>query len=100
MIDTEHLQLIPHTPDQLLALMERPEKYEDLAGFPAAAGLREFFVSGEVSQDFLDSLRKLTGADPWRLGFAVVHPETRAVIGSGGFYCPPRLGWRHRDRLR
>jgi len=89
MIDTEHLQLIPHTPDQLLALMERPEKYEDLAGFPAAAGLREFFVSGEVSQDFLDSLRKLTGADPWRLGFAVVHPETRAVIGSGGFYGPP-----------
>jgi len=89
MIDTEHLQLMPHTPDQLLALMERPERYEELAGFPAAAGLHELFVSGEVSEDFLASLRILTGPDPWRLGFAVVHPESRAVIGSGGYKGPP-----------
>jgi len=89
MIETDHLQLVPHTPEQLLALMEQPERYEQLVGFPAAAGLREFFVSGEVSQEFLASLRVLTGADPWRLGFAVVHPETREVIGSGGFKGPP-----------
>ena len=89
MIDTERLQLIPHTPDQLVALMERPEKYEHLAGFPLAAGLRELFVSGEVSEDYLASMRELMGADPWRLGFAVVHPETGAVIGSGGFKGPP-----------
>lgn len=89
MIETEHLQLHPHSPEQLLALIDAPGRYEGLSGFPAAAGLREFFVSGEVSSDFLASLRALDGPDPWHLGFAVVHPATRTVIGSGGFKGPP-----------
>jgi [ribosomal protein S5]-alanine N-acetyltransferase len=89
MIQTENLTLIPHGPDHLLALIDRPEEYEARSGFPAAAGLREFFVSGDVSQEFVESMHALTEADPWRLGFAVVHREARMVIGSGGFKGPP-----------
>jgi RimJ/RimL family protein N-acetyltransferase len=87
-IETDHLRLVPHSPQGLLALIEETERFERVTGFPAAAGLREFFVSGEVSADFLTSLRALEAPDPWRLGFAVVHPETGAVIGSGGFKGP------------
>jgi RimJ/RimL family protein N-acetyltransferase len=88
-IQTERLHLYPHSPDQLLALIDEPDRYEGLSGFPAAAGLREFFVSGEVSAEFLASLSALEGPDPWHLGFAVVHPASRSVIGSGGFKGPP-----------
>jgi len=87
-IDTDRLRLTPHTSEQLLALIERPDTYEQLAGFPAAEGLHEFFVSGEVSDAFMDSLRSIDGQDPWRLGFAVVDPEVRVVVGSAGFKGP------------
>ena len=81
-IETDSLRLLPHTPDQLLALIERPERYEQLAGFPAAVGLQEFFASGDVSPAWLASLRTLQHSDPWKIGFAVVHRESRCVIGS------------------
>jgi len=87
-IETDRLRLLPHTGEQLLALIERPDLYERLSGFPAAAGLREFFVSGEVSQAFIDSLRSIDGADPWRLGFAVLDPKVRSIVGSAGFKGP------------
>ena len=89
MIETDSLSLLPHTRDQLLALIEQPERYEQLSGFPAAAGLREFFVSGDVSADWLESLRNIQHSDPWQLGFAVVHRESRSVIGSAGFKGAP-----------
>ena len=89
MIETDDLRLEPHTPGQLLALIEQPERYEQLAGFPAAAGLREFFVSGEISPDWIAGLRTLQQSDPWRIGFAVVHRESGCVIGSAAFKGPP-----------
>lgn len=89
MIQTESLTLLPNAPDHLLALIERPDEYEERVGFPAADGLREFFVSGDVSQVFLESLRVPAGPDPWRFGFAAVHRETQVVIGSGGYKGPP-----------
>lgn len=89
MIETDDLRLLPHTPDQLLALIEGPERYEQLTGFPAATGLREFFASGDVSPDWIAGLRTLQHSDPWRIGFAVVHRESRSVIGSAGFKGPP-----------
>ena len=92
MVDPEHVRLVPHSAEQLLALIAEPHRYEALSGYPAAPGLREFFVSGEVSPDWLASLRVLDGPDPWRLGFAVVHPASGAVIGSGGFKGPPDSG--------
>ncbi|MEO8575734.1 MAG: GNAT family N-acetyltransferase [Gemmatimonadales bacterium] len=88
-IETEDLHLFPQRPECILALIEDPERYESLVGFPAAPGLREFFVSDEVSSEWLASLRTPADADPWRFGFAVVHRESRAVVGSGGFKGPP-----------
>lgn len=89
LIETDHLRLVPFAPDQLLALIEQPERFEELAGFPAAVGLREFFVGGEVSPSFLASLRTHRQPDPWRFGFLVVHLKTGTGIGSGGFKSAP-----------
>ena len=89
MIETVHLRLLPYAPGQLLTLIEHPERFASVSEYPAAAGLREFFVSGEVSAAFLASLRTLQHPDPWTLGFAVVHREERQVIGSAGFKGAP-----------
>jgi ribosomal-protein-alanine N-acetyltransferase len=89
MIATDHLRLVPHTPEQLLALIEEPDRYEELAGFAAADGLRDFFVSGEVSPSYVERLLAAPGADPWLHGFAVVHSESRAAVGTAGFKGAP-----------
>lgn len=88
-IETARLLLLPFSPDQILALIEQPELFEGLAGYPAAAGLREFFLSDDVSAAFLASLRTLRNPDPWHLGFAVLHGEGQTVIGSAGFNGAP-----------
>ncbi|MFL5527958.1 MAG: GNAT family N-acetyltransferase [Gemmatimonadaceae bacterium] len=88
-LETDHLRLVPHLPGHLLVLIDDPARFEETSGFAAASGLRDFFVSDDVSSGFLSSLRSLRDADPWRLGFAVVHSETRSVIGSGGYKGPP-----------
>jgi RimJ/RimL family protein N-acetyltransferase len=74
---------------QLLTLIEHPERFGDISPYPAAIGLREFFVSGEVSAAWLANLRTLQHPDPWTLGFAVVHRDERQVIGSAGFKGAP-----------
>ncbi len=89
MIETHSLRLIPYAPEQVLALIEQPERFEALAGFPAAPGLRDGFVSDEVSTDWLAELRTLAHPDPWALGFALLHRESGSVIGSAGFKGPP-----------
>jgi [ribosomal protein S5]-alanine N-acetyltransferase len=89
MIETHSLRLIPYAPEQILALIDQPERFADLAGFPAAPGLREGFVSDEVSADWLAELRKLGHPDPWVLGFALLHRDSGSVIGSAGFKGPP-----------
>lgn len=63
--------------------------FEHVAGFPAAAGLRELFASGEVSPDWLAALRASHEPDPWRHGFFLIHRGARAAIGSAGFKGPP-----------
>lgn len=88
-IETPRLTLLPSTPEQLLVLVERPADFEPQVGFPAARGLREFYVSGEVSLQWLRDLRAASGQDPWRWGFFVVERERRSVIGSAGFKGPP-----------
>ncbi len=80
---------MPFAPDQILALIEAPDEFEALLGYPAAEGLREFFLSDDVSPAFLASLRLLHNPDPWHLGFAVLHGELRTVIGSAGFNGAP-----------
>jgi ribosomal-protein-alanine N-acetyltransferase len=88
-LETVRLSLVPYSPEQLLALAERPERFEQVAGLPAAAGLREFVVSDDVPLDYLAALRASGEPDPWRHGFAVVHRECRAVIGNATFKGPP-----------
>ena len=42
-----------------------------------------------VSGDWLARLRALTSADPWTLGFSLVHRDSETVVGSAGFKGPP-----------
>lgn len=91
-IETERLRLVPYRPEQILALIENPDAFEELSGYRAAAGLREFYTSGDVSSAFLTSLRELQHSDPWQLGFAVVDREISSVVGAGGFKGPPKDG--------
>jgi [ribosomal protein S5]-alanine N-acetyltransferase len=84
-IATARLRLIPSSPIHLLALIDGLEQFEQSSGMKAAAGLREFFVSGDVSPEWLAQLRASTVADPWQHGFAVFYPESNSVIGSVGF---------------
>lgn len=88
-IDTARLDLVPCAPEQLLALIEEPDRFEHLLGLPAAEGLRGFFASGDVSPSWIARLRDSSGPDPWRHGFFVVHREGRRVIGSAGFKGAP-----------
>src|SRR5260221_9563056 len=88
-IETAHLRLIPYSPDQLLALIEGEDRFEECFGMPAAEGMREFMVSDDVSPAWLARLRASSDADPWSHGFAVVHRQSRSVIGSVGFKGPP-----------
>jgi RimJ/RimL family protein N-acetyltransferase len=83
--EAARLILRPHTPRQILALMEDPDSFKGVADFPAAPGLREFFVSGEISPQWIATLRTRTQADPWTLGFAVIDRESRTIVGSAGF---------------
>jgi [ribosomal protein S5]-alanine N-acetyltransferase len=91
-LETSRLILLPCSPEQLIALIEQPDRVEGLIGFPAADGLREFFVSGDVSPKWLAALRVASGPDPWRHGFFVVERERRLIIGSAGFKGPPDSG--------
>jgi ribosomal-protein-alanine N-acetyltransferase len=88
-IETARLQLTPYSPEHFLALIEGEKQFEERFGMPAAEGLRAFFVSGDVSPAWLEQLRASVSADPWKHGFAVVHPESRSVIGNVGFKGPP-----------
>lgn len=89
MIETEHLSLAPWTPAQLLALMAEPVRFEQVMGLPAATGLREMFVSDDVSQEWLSELRGSSGPDPWRHGFLIIDREAHQVVGSAAFKGPP-----------
>jgi RimJ/RimL family protein N-acetyltransferase len=92
-LDTVRLRLLPYAPENLLTLIEAPEQFEERFGYPAAEGLHDFFVSDEVSPTWLALLQSAaasgSGADPWAYGFAIVHRESRQVIGSASFKGPP-----------
>lgn len=88
-LETASLRLTPWTPAQLLAMIESVERYEAETGPPLAEGLREFFVSDDVSPAWVELLRAAPGPDPWTLGFAVVHRDDARVIGSAGFKGAP-----------
>jgi hypothetical protein len=88
-LDTPRLNLLPCAPEHLLTLIDQPERLEQLVGVPVADGLHGFYVSADVSPDWLAALRSSSGPDPWRHGFFVVLREGGSVIGSAGFKGPP-----------
>jgi RimJ/RimL family protein N-acetyltransferase len=88
-LETPSLRLLPWSPELLLLLIDQPERFEQVAGMPAADGLRGFFISGDVSPDWLAALRSSSGPDAWRHGFFAAHRESGSVIGSAGFKGPP-----------
>jgi [ribosomal protein S5]-alanine N-acetyltransferase len=88
-LNTPRLLLVPCLPDQILRLVQEPHRFAESMGYAAAAGLREFFVSGDVSPEWLPRLRNASGPDPWRYGFFVVERESRSVIGMASVKGPP-----------
>ena len=91
-IETKNLRLILHDPKHVLALIQAPEAYKQSIGYPPADGLRDFFVSNEVSPEWLAKLQSATTVDPWTHGFGVVHVASGLVIGACGFKGPPTDG--------
>jgi RimJ/RimL family protein N-acetyltransferase len=88
-LETPRLRLVPIAPAHLLALLDSVQAFNGQFGYPAADGLREFYTSGEVSPGWLEQLHASKTADPWLHGFAVVHLESRLVIGTAGLKGPP-----------
>jgi [ribosomal protein S5]-alanine N-acetyltransferase len=88
-LETAHLRLMPWSPEHLLAMIDGADRFAADAGVPLADGLRELFVSDEVSPVWVAHLREASGPDPWTLGFAVVHRDDDRVIGSAAFKGAP-----------
>lgn len=87
-VETARLVLRPWDPMQLLTLIESPQRFAEVGGVPAAAGLREMCASGDVSPDWLAALRADNNPDPWRHGFLIVHRGDNVAIGTAGFKGP------------
>src|SRR3989449_4626125 len=85
-LDTPRLTLLAYTPEQLLALIEQPERFEEIAALTPADGLRGFYVSGDVSPQWLEALRAAVGqgANPWRHGFFIIQKASGEVGGGAG----------------
>ena len=88
-VSTARLTLVECAPQQLVAMIDSPEHFEELSGYQLADGLREFYTSGEVSPAWFAALRSATVADPWRHGFFIVDPRRKEVVGTAGFKGPP-----------
>ena len=88
-IITPRLQLLPLAPADILALIEGACQFKEQFGMPVADGLRDLFVSGEVSPAWIAGLRVAKAADIWLHGFALVDQESQSVIGTAGFKGPP-----------
>ncbi len=85
-LHTPRLTLLAYTPDQLLALIEEPHNFEAIVALTPAEGLRGFYLSGDVSPQWLEAVRKSVGQgpDPWQRGFWVIEEASGQIIGRGG----------------
>lgn len=88
-IETSRLVLVPSLPESLVALIEQPESFLEITGFMPAPGLRDFFVSDEVSNEWVAELRKAGDTDPWQHGFFIIERGSGIAVGSAGFKGPP-----------
>jgi len=88
-IQTKSLKLMPYSPQHILAMIEAVESFTRSFGWPPATGLRDFYVSKDVSPAWLAQLRTATVADVWMHGFGMLHMADGKVIGAAGFKGPP-----------
>jgi [ribosomal protein S5]-alanine N-acetyltransferase len=90
-IDTPRLTLLAYTPEQLLGLIEQPDRFEETFALTPAAGMRGFYVSGEVSPHWLAALRNSVGQgpNPWRHGFWIIEKASGEIVGGAGFKGAP-----------
>jgi len=90
-LDTPRLTLLAYPPEQMLGLIEHPQAFEEQFALTPADGLRGFYVSGEVSPQWLEALRKFAGQgpNPWRHGFWIIEKESGEIIGGAGFKGAP-----------
>ena len=88
-LEAHRITLLPCSAEQLVMLIDHPERFDKELGMSAATGLREFFVSDHVSPEWLRRLRRSNGTDPWLHGFFLVQREHRSIIGTAGFKGPP-----------
>lgn len=88
-LEGARIQLRPFAPVNLLALINGDDTFADRFGAPAADGLRDFFVSGDVSPAWMEQLRNATDFDPWLHGFAIVDRTSNVLIGTAGFKGAP-----------
>ena len=70
---TKNLKLVPQTLEQVRAMVEAMTPSE----------------KAELSADWLARLDSSTSADPWTLGFSIVHLDSDVVVGKCGFKGPP-----------
>ena len=88
-IETARLRLQPFAPEHLLALLEGVRPFNEQSGLRATEGLRDFFVSDEVSPAWHAQLRASRKPDAWVHGFAVIDRAGGEVIGTAAFKGPP-----------
>jgi RimJ/RimL family protein N-acetyltransferase len=86
---TRNLNLIEHEPELLRALFASAEAYEQRSGHRLAEGVRDFFVSPDVSAEYVARVQTATAADPWRHGYAVMLVAENTIIGACGYKGPP-----------
>jgi RimJ/RimL family protein N-acetyltransferase len=70
---TDNLKLLLQTPEQVLASLDAMSSSD----------------RAEVSPEWLARVHASSSPDPWLHGFAVIHRESGAVIGSCGYKAPP-----------
>jgi RimJ/RimL family protein N-acetyltransferase len=81
------IELRPFSSEGILALIDGVSQCEQQMGLRVDPALRDFFVSGEISEVWMDMLRASKGENPWIHGFAVVEGDT--LVGTAGFKGPP-----------
>jgi [ribosomal protein S5]-alanine N-acetyltransferase len=74
---------------QTASLALRPKSRADME---AAIAQMSADDRAQLSADWLARLWASSAIDPWVHGFSVVHRESGAAIGSGGFKGPPATG--------
>lgn len=89
LVESARIRLRPLAPANILALIEGVDIFTERFGVRPAEGLREFYVSGDVSPLWLEQLRVANGTDPWTFGFAIIDKASNTVVGSGGFKGAP-----------